>query len=305
LVPIIRSEIWHTIGVFDTAFYHQYGDDDFAVRIRRAGYKVIICRDTFIYHDHIRDEVDHHKKLESGISGSRIFKEKWNLVPWDDMLYTVPFPSQLSNSLRFTDTKLLCIDPKLGVPIFTIANHIRYLEGSVNRTCAFTSEAKYYVDLATVADETAIGMTENIRQYYSDNFFDIICICKPLNTYPNPLQLIKDVSLLLKSKGVLIFHIENAFNIGSLLHCFGIVSSELTINTGVNLTQNEYNDVLEKNGYCTIIKDAELEFLTAEDVHDFLKPISQVIFEKSGIPFNESALTTIETKKIHYTAVKD
>jgi GT2 family glycosyltransferase len=304
VIAILRSEIFYNTGIFDSAFAHQFGDDDFCMRIRRAGYKIIICKDTFVYHNHIRDISDDLKKQASAKSGFRIFIDKWNVKPWEDLIVGIPFHTQLTDSLKFINTKLLCIDPKLGRPILTISNHIKFLDGNVKKTCAFTSEVRFYDDLTTVTDETKVGQANNLRQFYSDNSFDIICLCAPLNTYSNPMQLLKDMTLLLKSKGVLLFHINNSFDIGTLLECFSISSSNFSVQTGINLSKKDCENILRDCGYSFVEKVSELMELDNE-VDSFLTPIFEATFCSVGIPFDDKAINHVKIAKYHYTAVKD
>jgi GT2 family glycosyltransferase len=304
LCPIIRSEIWNIVGTFDTAIPHQFGDVDFCFRIRRAGYKTVICRDTFVYHDHIRDEADYEKQKDNAEIGFNVFFEKWNIDPWEELPHDIPLDANLVDSLKFNDAKILCIDPKLGWPIFKISNHIKHLEGSVLKTCAFTSEAKFYADLTTVADEIKVGQANNLRQFYSDNSFDIICLCGPLNTYSNPMQLINEMTLLLKSKGALIFHINNSFDIAALFECLGISSDNFPLRTGVNLSKKDCENILRDCGYSSVKKvkeDMELD----NEVDSFLTPILQAAYKSAGIPFNHVMIENTKILNYHYTAVKD
>jgi GT2 family glycosyltransferase len=306
LLPIIRTEVWHTVGMFDTSFYHDFGEDDFCLRIRRAGYKIYVCRDTFIYHDHKRKD-DNNEMLRTSLkSGHDNFIKKWDVEPWEDLLVNIPWPSLLRQSLnsKLNDAKLLCIDPKLGGPILVISNHIKSLEGNVQKSCAFTSEEKFYPDLTTVADETNIGQADDLRQVYSDNSFDIICLCAPLNTYSNPMQLLKDMTLLLKSKGVLIFNIYNSFDIGALFECFGISSNKFPLRTSVNLSKKDCEDILRDCGYSSVRKIGE--FKESDNGVDYiLTPIFQAAYKSAGIPFNHVMIENTKILNYHYTAVKD
>lgn len=46
-----KREVINKIGLLDERFSPgNYEDDDYSLRIRRAGYKLVLCRDTFIYH---------------------------------------------------------------------------------------------------------------------------------------------------------------------------------------------------------------------------------------------------------------
>jgi GT2 family glycosyltransferase len=304
LCPIIRSEIFNIVGTFDTAIYHQFADVDFCFRIRRAGYKVVMCRDTVVYHDHIRDENDREKQNDAAIIGENIFYEKWKADSWIDLLIDIPIHPQLTEAFRYFDANILCIDPKLGKPILSISNHIKSLEGSVKKTYAFTTEEKFYPDLITIADETRIGMTENIRKYYSDNSFDIICLCKALNTCAYPTELLKDMTHLLKEKGMLIFHIDNSFDIATLFECFRISSSKFTLKPNIRLTEKQCKHILTDYGYDSVEMVSELMELDNEGIDDFFKPIFKTVYHSAGIPYDDIILTPVKTSKIHFTAVK-
>jgi GT2 family glycosyltransferase len=304
LVPIIRSEIWYTVGLFDTAYYHDLGEDDLCIRIRRAGYKIYVCRDTFIYHDHVKTESDRQIFPKSLLCGFKMFNEKWNIEPWDDILYGIPYNKISSFPANLEVANLLCIDPRLGKPIFTISNYIKMNGGNVEKTFAFTSEAKFYSDLINVADDTKIGTADNLRQFYSDNSLDIICLCEPLDTYSNPKNLLKDMTLLLKEKGLLFFHINNSFDISTLLECFGITSKSFSVKTGVLLSEKECENILEEGG-CHLCEKISEHMGLSVDIDNFLKPIFQTAYKTTGVPYDDSMMKPIKTSKFHYTAVKE
>lgn len=48
---LIKAEIINQIGLLEEAFSPgNYEDDDYCLRIRKAGYRLVLCRDTFIHH---------------------------------------------------------------------------------------------------------------------------------------------------------------------------------------------------------------------------------------------------------------
>lgn len=48
---LIKKEVINKIGLLDERFSPgNYEDDDYSLRIRKAGYKLVLCKDTFIYH---------------------------------------------------------------------------------------------------------------------------------------------------------------------------------------------------------------------------------------------------------------
>lgn len=80
LIPtaaLYRREVFDTVGLYDAGFMHDFGDDDFTFRVRRAGYKLILCRDTFVHHDHNQEalppeRISYKSTLQSNFSEKNI-----------------------------------------------------------------------------------------------------------------------------------------------------------------------------------------------------------------------------------------
>ena len=83
---LFRREMLDDIGVFDVGFVHDFGDDDFFFRARRAGYQLIVCRDTFVHHDHNMMERDiSGLEMKRSQMGREAFQKKYQgLDAWED-----------------------------------------------------------------------------------------------------------------------------------------------------------------------------------------------------------------------------
>lgn len=91
---LVRGNVWNTLGGMDELFSPGYfEDDDLCVRIFKAGYKMLLCKNSFIYHAgsqsfSVRKDVEeiltrNHKK----------FVEKYG---FDILQYTFPEPEIVS-----------------------------------------------------------------------------------------------------------------------------------------------------------------------------------------------------------------
>jgi GT2 family glycosyltransferase len=302
VMAIIKSEIFDIVGKTEPAMFHDFGEDELCLRIRRNGYKVFICRDTFVYHDHPAATGNSRiEYLKSLVSGCEIYKEKWGIDPWDDLLLYVLHFRRFSIPIECDNAVTLSIDPHMGRPVLIINNHMRSIGKRVEKSFAYTSVPKFYTDLLTCADEVKVGPIDNIRSEYRDKSFDIISLCEPLNTYPNPFKLLEDLCVLLKPEGYIIFHIENLFDTSALLRCFGISVEELPLKTAVNVTKEQCYDCLEKFGLekmsvCIDNHD------TPKDVENLLNSIFEAVYKVIGMPFDEDSLSDIKAKRIHFMA---
>jgi len=85
---LIRDRALQTVGRFDESYgIGNFEDDDYCLRVRRAGYRLCIAKDCFVFH------YGHRTFLGMGITGEKWtelisenqgkFQEKWDLKPED------------------------------------------------------------------------------------------------------------------------------------------------------------------------------------------------------------------------------
>ncbi len=78
---LIKRKVIERIGGFDTRFgIGNYEDDDFGLRVRRAGFKILLAEDVFIHHfgraTFSRLDLDYKDQLDRN---RRLFEEKWQV----------------------------------------------------------------------------------------------------------------------------------------------------------------------------------------------------------------------------------
>lgn len=89
---LFKREIYAKLGGLDENFgMGNYEDDDYSLRIRRAGYDLLLCQDTFIHHvgnasfSQATDEVEYRAKkeqyLQLGTRNKEYLTKKWQLDP--------------------------------------------------------------------------------------------------------------------------------------------------------------------------------------------------------------------------------
>ena len=223
---VIRKECIYAIGwpVNDAGFWHDFMDDDMAFRIRRAGYKVVIARDTWICHDHPMDSRDPVKNRISFDSGRRNFKQKYRDI--DACLDASNFVRDILNKhIKAVNTekpKILGIDIKCGVPILDIKNMIRRFGIFDAELSAYTRQEKYTVDLKTICEGSVIcDREEYLTRKLLFNEYDYIVIGDAINGYYEPINVLMDAYMLLKQGGQLFFSLKNTNNIYALLQMLG------------------------------------------------------------------------------------
>ncbi|WP_312047947.1 glycosyltransferase family 2 protein [Anaerotignum sp.] len=229
LMPAIffyKKECIDIVGGFDYGFFHDFADDDMARRLNRAGYKTILCKDTWVHHNHIYSSTpeDVLKQRNSIEQGRKNFLEKYyGLDAWDDVRnYEIGLTSLLENPHK-NDwiPNILGVDTRCGTPILDVRNQLRKYGITKTTSHAFTTKADYFFDLQTVCSHVNCDRIDYLYDYYDQESFDFIILGEPINTYDNPKLLINRLYGLLKPSGTLLLKLRNTFSQNNLLYSLG------------------------------------------------------------------------------------
>jgi len=302
VISIFSRPILDIVGLTDSAFPHDFGDDDIALRIRRSGYKLMFCGDTWVCHDHemsTRDPALLYQRIEAGRA---IFREKYNEIdPWDDFNN---YELTMSNIIKSTELlssnqpRVLTIDGRCGTPLLDIYNALWQKKIVQVDGYAFTTNAKYYLDLQTVAIDVKCGYIDSIQSYYADAFFDIIALCTPLNLYPTPITLLQRLYNFLKPNGILLFKLRNTDNYNTLLRVTGLGGSHENEMSCI-LTLKSVTECLKVFGGESISLMSEGENLQLEDINYIQKRLSSINPKAS-----QHELSTLLTRNYICSVVK-
>lgn len=267
LVTLYKRECLDVIGFFDYGFFHDFSDDDMSFRVRRAGYKTVLCKDTFVSHaGKITDKGEAVAK-QSIEKGKTTFKRKYYGVDaWDDVSnYEVTMMSMLEPEEKrgFAVPQILGIDVLCGTPILEIKNKLRKADIYDAKLSAFSSDAKYYIDLKTICEEKVyVDRPEYILESFEDEKFDYIIFGKSINSYKDPYKLLGDVLTLLKPDGELYIKFDNMFDVKALLNIIGyMVTNDCERRHHILL--EDMNNYLIKKGYFS--KSIKAEFYDANE----------------------------------------
>ncbi|BBB90418.1 MAG TPA: glycosyltransferase family 2 protein [Methylomusa anaerophila] len=242
------------VGIQDYGFFHDFADDDLTFRVRRAGYKAILCKDVFVQHAGHTIMKNPEEYKQSLAKGRITFKNKYyGLDAWDDVNnYETTMMSYITGKKIFESKipNILGIDVSCGTPLLEIKNSLRD-KGIFNvRLSAFSAEAKYWLDLKTICDgQVAVDRTEYISEYFRQEKFDYILLGKPINTYRHPYLLLEQLLQVLEGDGQLLLKLRNTYDIGTLFRITGVdIATDSSIIHHISL--DEFNRRLQYYGCC-------------------------------------------------------
>lgn len=255
LGTLYRKEALLTTGwpLGDVGFFHDFGDDDIAFRIRRMGYRVVLAGDTWICHDHDfrrgegKDSEQFNKSLTIGRTN---FQEKYfGIDAWEDVNnYYLPYEKYFPSPAARRSVHILGVDVKCGTPILDMKNYLRTAGIFETVLSAFTQDPKYWTDLKTICEGPVFCDRE---EFLSDAFlreqFDYVIADRPLNRYHEPQKVLNDLFALCKKDGIVACKVKNTYSFQEYVHLlgqWGVYDQEFSY----NIPPEVVHDALSKHG---------------------------------------------------------
>lgn len=275
-ITFLRRECIDMMGMHDYGFFHDFADDDLTFRVRRAGYKAVLCKDVFVQHAGHTVMKNPEEYSESLEKGRLAFREKYHgLDAWDDVNnYEPTMMSYITVKEEFKSQRpqVLGVDVLCGTPLLEAKNALR--EQGVFHTdlFAFTTEAKYFPDLQTICTEKVkVDRPEYILEHFGGEEFDFILLGRQLNTYREPFRLLDNLLQLLRAGGQLLLKLKNTFDIGTLLRITGVeLETDKAVVQHMSLTM--LNNCLRDS--CCSVKDVTVEpYRIDENIKNMLENV--------------------------------
>lgn len=232
IVLMVKRAVCDSAGTIDLGFYHDFGDDDISARIRHAGYKLMICGDTYVYHDHDfrnMEDKDPEQFQKSLAIGRKNYQEKYQGIDaWDDINnFEMPMMQLLERETNYPSRPdVLCVDPRCGTPVLQVRNILRAKGIMDSASHAFTTKAKYFYDLQlAVEGRTVCDRMDFFPEHYREESFDIVLLCEPVNTYPEPIRVTENLLRSVRRGGKLLVKLRNTASAQAFLNLLGIQQS--------------------------------------------------------------------------------
>ena len=183
---LIKREALEKVGLLDEQFSPgNYEDDDYSIRLIKNGYRIILAKDTFIYHYGGASFENNNKYISILQNNEKKFKEKWGFTSKESMnIY-----SQYLQFIKGENPKILEVYCGTGATAQFI---------NQNYKC------RYY-GLDDNINALSIARVNKINK--SDDFFDYIII-SDISRYLSDKNINKTVQNLFKSNTKLILNLK-------------------------------------------------------------------------------------------------
>ena len=168
---LIKKEVVDKIGHLDELFaMGNYEDDDYSLRIRKIGYRLLLCKDTFIFHvgSASFSKLKWEKYNNILIENRAKFINKWNIDP----NHIMPIRKDITNLIKEynkEDLSLLYIGCSSCSNLLDIKNELPN-----SRLYGIEPDENLVVNVSHFAD-VKIGNEDKIKEF-EEKYFDYIIV---------------------------------------------------------------------------------------------------------------------------------
>ncbi|MEN8076972.1 bifunctional glycosyltransferase family 2 protein/class I SAM-dependent methyltransferase [Clostridioides difficile] len=208
---LIKKQALNKVGLLDEIFTPgNFEDDDISFRLIREGYKLLLCKDTFVHHfgsvsfGEVKEEY-----LNIMHNNIKQFENKWGFNPQ----YSNIIRFELINMINENKEKhlnILEIGCGTGATLLEIKS--RYKNSNIYGIEICEALAK----ISSSISNLIIGNIEELELKYEDKFFDYIILGDVLEHLNNPWETLKNIRKYLKKDGFVIASIPNVMHVSVL-----------------------------------------------------------------------------------------
>lgn len=228
---LIKRNVLDKVGLLDERFTPgNYEDDDLSLRIIVEGYKLLLCKDSYIHHFgsvSFRENADRYNELLS--INSKKFEEKWGFLSEDFNKIELDIINKINDNY---DKKLIVLDIgcKGGATLLQIKN--KYKNAEIYGVEFNEKLTKFTKSIANITNSDL----EKIDLIFGEERFDYIILNNILEKCSNPKVTLRYLKKKLSKNGKMIVKVKNSI-------CHDII---IKIIMG-KITNSEYHSIIEKN----------------------------------------------------------
>lgn len=194
---LIKNEIVKKVGILDEIFTPgNFEDDDYSFRIREAGYRLMLCKDSFIHHFGSASFGKVSKEYSELLTNNRRkFAEKWGFDPYHIMEIKKEITELINRANKKDNINILHIGCAGGGTLLDIKNTIPsaklYGIEIVKEAVVNTS---HFANIET-------GKLKEIKTFKKD-YFDYIIVTQPQENEKDILEILRYTKEYLNDEGI-------------------------------------------------------------------------------------------------------
>lgn len=235
-LAIIRPWVLETVGGYNSQYfcYDMFADDDMSMKIRRAGYKQILCKDTFVHHYGSATIKDNQYDVME--MGRKQFYNKYGIDAWDSLGFdNFYFANYLKASNYTNNIDILIINPKFGETLLAFKNKLKNYGCENLKIDSIVDDNRYLYDSSIISDKTVmISETVNLIQ---DKQYDYILLNGNIEEYNTDVRsLLLLLKHHIKPNGYMMLMSKNPYYYSNILNFLCL--RDLNVNYRIDQNSN-------------------------------------------------------------------
>lgn len=207
---IFRTKDLKNIGGLDEAYSPgSFDDDDLSYRYRRAGYKLIFAKDTYVHHFGSITMKDEYGGVF--VRNREIFRNKFGVDSWNAAVIDFRIVNNVSCDKR-EKVNILGLGKTSGATGIQIKNVMKEKGVKDIRLDYYALTEKYLVDLKTICDNVFYVKNDAIDTSFIKEKFDCIYIDEPIENFKNIREVLAELKNILNDDGQMIFVLHDKDN---------------------------------------------------------------------------------------------
>ena len=277
---LMKRTVLQKTGLLDERFSPgNFEDDDLSFRILEAGYRLVLCKDTFIHHYgsvSFKEKPEWYRQLMA--TNKQKFIEKWGIDP----AYSLNIRHDLVNLLELSAQKPLHI-LEVGCACGATLLKIKSINKNVN--LYGIEHNSHAAGIAGLFAEVTADNIEEANLSFTEEMFDYIIFGDVLEHLYNPLQVLRNMHKYLKADGKIVASIPNVMHFSVVRNLlaghWSYEEAGILDRTHIRFfTLNEINKLFAEAGYTNMrYRYTSISAQQTEQDTEFIKAIAAIAGE--------------------------
>ncbi len=217
---VLKSWVFGTVKAYTPYFcYDMFADDDMSVKFRRAGYKQMLCRDTFVHH-YGSATIKENQFTVMDLASEQFYK-KYSVDGWLSLsldLFSFHFDNHLSPK---KEVRILSVNPGFGESTMELRYKLGLMGCDKVHIDVLIEDMRYYEDALILSDSCASFVDR--ASILADNSYDFILFCGRIEEYSADFRTMLTMAKnYLVEDGVIFLSIKNPYYIGYVINLMAL-----------------------------------------------------------------------------------
>jgi GT2 family glycosyltransferase len=277
---LIKRHILDEIGELDERFTPgNCEDDDLSYRIRRAGYRLLLCKDTFIHHYGSVSFGERAVEFNKLINSNRQkFMDKWGFHPDRATEIRSDLVDRIPGTAADAAPHVLEIGCGLGGTLLKIKD--KFPEAVLYGADANGNAAEGASLVCSAPVYT--GTAEQALELHSPASLDVVILHNTFHSLHNPISALHRCRETLREGGVLLAVVPNIFQPSTL---FRLLDNSIRRDELLGMASPEIRDWLSKAGFENIEVTGIYNSATTED-RQFMESVASLRGTEAPVNYN-------------------